>query len=139
MTTISDYPKKLNSAAKSLKSLVFIVTCLVVALTFVIGWRYYDKGEVDQKIDSLKKSMYWETADIQTHVKENSTEIKGVKVTVGQIQTIQHKTFARDEAKRLTSEIRNSAGRLKKYDWLVDRNMRRLKDGLDPCTTLRCH
>lgn len=55
-----------------------------------------------------------------------------------EIQSVQHKDIARQEARRLTKDIPNRERREREYDRLFGLNMSRLKGGREPCANLRC-
>lgn len=69
---------------------------------------------------------------------EQGKVIGEVKEKIDEVQSVQHKQFARDEARRATEDIRDPAKKLREYDRLVDINMKRLGRGADPCSTVNC-
>jgi hypothetical protein len=83
--------------------------------------------------------------EIDTKLTEHTGTLKAqgemigeVKNTLGAVQTVQHKQFARDEAKRATEEISNPEKRMNEYDRLVDINLKRIGRGDDPCGSINC-
>ena len=90
--------------------------------------------KTDSKIDDVIEANKAQTVEIW----ENKDQISKVHVVLGEVQTVQRKQFARDEAARVTEDIRNKDRRMEAYDRLVDRNMWRLKEGLPPCSTVIC-
>jgi len=140
--SMSPFSRSVQWVSTTMKNLLFIGGCLLAGFTFLLGFKYYDKEDVDQKIAQSRQSIIDRGSKrfkrLKDDVAQNSKAIQGVKKTVGEIQSVQHKTFARDEAKRLTADIRERRRREKTYDWLVDRNLRRLRAGKDPCSTVNC-
>lgn len=54
------------------------------------------------------------------------------------VQTVQNRSIARDEARRVTAAIRDRNEREHEYDRLLGLNLDRLERGEDPCGTLAC-
>jgi hypothetical protein len=69
---------------------------------------------------------------------EQGQVIRNVEDKLDSVLSVQHKQFARQEARRVTESISNPDKRIQEYDRMVDRNMRRLKRGDDPCGSLVC-
>jgi len=138
----STFSRSVQWVSSTMKNILFIGGCLLAGFSFILGMKYYDKEDVDQRIEQSRQTIIDRGGKrfnrLKDNVKENSEAIQGVKKTVGEIQSVQHKAFARDEAKRVTSSIRDRRKREKLYDWLVDRNLRRLKRGKDPCANADC-
>ncbi|MCP4674320.1 MAG: hypothetical protein GY854_02140 [Deltaproteobacteria bacterium] len=76
---------------------------------------------------------------IDSVVEQQGSDIGKIKVKVGDIQNVQQRQIARQEARRLTSGIKNRNEREQEYDRLLERNLRRLEAGRDPCSTLVCN
>jgi len=76
--------------------------------------------------------------NVKTEVAGINAKIGGLEEKVDGVQNFQIKQDARQEARRLTENIRSRTEREKEYDRLRERNEKRLKDGEDPCTTLDC-
>lgn len=100
------------------------------------------KDGVQQKID--KSLMYFRSQEDARHIKLDMTisqqgrDLDEIKKVVGEVQTVQHRQIAREEARRITCDIKNRRERERRYDTLLDLNLRRLSSGLEPCRTLTC-
>jgi hypothetical protein len=77
-------------------------------------------------------------ATTKTTLTAQGAALGTVQQTVSSIQDVQHRTVARDEARRVTAPVRDRATREAAYDRLLERNLARLRAGRDPCATLDC-
>jgi len=122
---------------------------LIVILSALLGgggtwWAmdFYTRAEVDQRIrqsqEALKEHGHQSAKKLEQKVQANTSQIGKVKNTVDKIQAVQIKDISRAEARRVTSGIRSRAAREQAYDRLVDRNVKRLKRGADPCASVSC-
>jgi len=82
----------------------------------------------------FEKSIGANSSTIETTQKN----LKKIGKSIQDLQVVQFKTDARNEARRITKEIPNRKAREVKYDTIYDLNMRRLKNGEEPCLTIRC-
>jgi len=71
-------------------------------------------------------------------IAQNTGDIAEIRPLLKDVQAVQHKQVAREEARRLTSAIQGRAIREREYDRLVERNISRLRKGQDPCANLDC-
>ncbi len=71
-------------------------------------------------------------------VAKQGRDIGKIKTKVDDIQNVQQRQIARQEARRLTAGIKDRKEREQTYDRLLERNLRRLEAGRDPCSTLVC-
>jgi len=138
--SISEIPisKKISWAAKNLKNVIFLVVFSGGALTFVLGWRFYDKTEIDTQHQATHDLISGVVDRFDVHVEKNADDFEILTTTIGQIQTVQRKSYARDEARRVTGHIRDRDKRERQYDFIVEKNMFRLENKLDTCSDTRC-
>jgi len=136
----------LKLKGKSMRIIATIVlSALGVSGVGVAGFRLASEDYVNASVQAESKrheeaTVKQEATDERQDevLVEHSVQIHQVQTTVDEIQTVQHKQFSRDEAARITEKIQNRRRREQEYDRLVDRNMRRLKRGLSPCSTVDC-
>ena len=124
------------------KSLGVLLTLLLGGGGSWLAWDVANEDEVDNRIvKHATDERSYEDERYQRHdriIVNNSKAINGLVDTVGEIQSVQHKQVAREEARRVTSEINDRERRELEYDRLADQNMRRLRAGRDPCSTVTC-
>jgi sortase (surface protein transpeptidase) len=88
----------------------------------------------DAKMDEIDKSVQKNS----TELKQHGRVIGEVRIDIGEIQKVQHQQYARDEARRVTSSIKNRSLREQTYDRLVDLNLARLRNDKAPCANFDC-
>jgi hypothetical protein len=69
---------------------------------------------------------------------EHTAQITELDHKTEDIQTVQHRDIARQEARLATEKIKNRERREREYDRIFARNLARLKKGKAPCADLRC-
>ena len=111
-----------------------------------IGISLATVSQVDEKISYQAEKQKSCDKDQNLKIKKNNDEIKEVKkisgivrIKINAVQEVQQKQIARDESRRLTEKIANRRKREREYDRLYDMNMKRLKNGSDPCTSINCN
>ena len=97
-------------------------------------------GGADAKTESKEPSGTFNVRfeRLETGQAVNTQKIEKLDEQVGQIQAVQHSDISRTEARRMTEKISDRKKREKEYDRLVERNLKRLKKGQDPCQDLEC-
>ena len=107
--------------------------------------QYVTAGQVDQKIEAVKASENVRHEKLDRVVdglivtqEAQGTKLEQVSRTVGSIQAVQHRQIARDEARRVTKDIRSRNQREEAYDRIREVNLSRLKRGAEPCGSLEC-
>jgi hypothetical protein len=123
-----------------------LITAIVAAVLGGGGtyWAldFYTRAEVDLKIENSQKALrdhsHKRAQQLESKVEKNTHKIDNVEHTVERIQSVQIKDISRAEARRVTAGIRSRQAREQAYDRLVDRNVKRLKKGADPCSTVAC-
>ena len=95
-------------------------------------------AKAESKEPSVKEQFNVRFERLETGQTVNTTKIERLEETTGEIQSVQHKNIARTEARRITDSIPNRKRREKEYDRLVERNLKRIKRGQDPCQDLDC-
>ena len=140
---------KIENGAVSLNwKMVLIVIALLGGGGSVLGINLLPENmrvSTETKADELPVEHVKTHSEIDRHLEEHDAALEEqgkviveVKTKVDELQTVQHKQFARDEARRATEGIRNQNQRMEEYDRLVDINMKRLDRGADPCSTVNC-
>ena len=113
------------------------VSLLPNGITFSPGET--EEENVFQNDHKKTHEVIGETLEEHAKVLDEQGKVIGeVKYKIDEVQTVQHKQFARDEARRATEGIKDLAARIREYDRLVDINMKRLGRGNDPCSTINC-
>jgi hypothetical protein len=74
--------------------------------------------------------------DERTTLQDN--KIEGISKVISSVQTTQQRDVARNEARRVTEDIKNRAEREAAYDRIYELNLKRLQRGADPCSTVAC-
>lgn len=87
--------------------------------------------------DSIKKETE-RHVKIDETFKEQKECITELKQDVMGIKTTQMRQISRNEARRLTEDIKDREKRENDYDRLFIRNLQRLEKGQDPCSNLDC-
>jgi len=122
---------------------------LIIALIIVFGGGgglaaldFMTQEEVEECVDGklVNERLREDTRhrQIDAVVQQQGSDLVVIKTKVDDIQTVQRKQIARQEARRLTSAIRDRREREAAYDRLLDLNLRRLHSGQDPCRTIAC-
>lgn len=122
-----------------------VVTTVLVILFGGGGIAAWDLATMDDVAESIQSHELAERAleDIR-HIRldqvvaQQGQDIGDIKVKVDDIQSVQHKQIARQEARRITSDIKNREKREAEYDRVLLLNLGRLRQGRDPCATLAC-
>ena len=122
---------------------------ITLAITLLFGgggiaaWDIVSKDDVQQKIDT--SIMHYRAQEDARHIRldftieQQGSDLTAIKRRVEEVQSVQHKQIAREEARRLTCNIKNRLERERIYDALVDLNLKRLRNGGEPCQTLNCN
>lgn len=113
------------------------------------GFRLVSEAQVDEKVAASKADVKKEIEVVAKAEKEDRVAIVGLTVTIGAVQTIQHRDIAHREARRVVEEQiqcrRTDNGCQDRKDDTRERirraNMKRLaaKPPQDPCTSLQCN
>ncbi len=129
----------------SWKTILMILAVLVTGGGSLTAFRFVTEKEVDKKIETHSTETNKTTEQLRTIIEQNTESNVRQDQMIGEVtfklnafQSVQHKTFARDEARRLTDEIDGRRDRERTYDRLVDVNEARLKVGKDPCRNISC-
>lgn len=100
------------------------------------------KGDVKECIEDaltterMKADLRF--GQIDTVIQKQRVELAEINSNVKDIRMMLGRDVARQEARRLTESIKNRRERENAYDRLLDRNLRRLESGKDPCLTIAC-
>ena len=103
-----------------------------------VGFQFVTSAE----LEASEQKQEARVVEVETKV---TKEVSGIKSKIGtlsgkvdKVQKYQISQDARQEARRITEDIRNRDNREEQYDRLRELNEKRLKKGKDPCTTLDC-
>lgn len=127
------------------KTLIMILAIIGGGSGGLTAFQFVTEKDVDERIDKHTEKNEETTQQLQTLIEQNSQANARQDQVLGEVtfrldafQTVQNKSFARDEARRLTDEIQDRKDRERTYDRLVDINETRLSKGKDPCRDVRC-
>lgn len=127
------------------KVLLILTTILFGGGATYTGYQLVTKEKLDQAILNYDQRVENRNAKQDETIQQNSAAIVEngkvigtIRISLDAIQETQHKTIARQEARRVTQTISNRNKREEAYDRIRDINIKRLKKGDDPCLDLKC-
>ncbi len=145
----SEIPPGFNSTIKMnwldsafIKKAITVFAVLLFGGGGVAAWDVATKSDVQVSIQQHTLNERFQAdaryGRINTVVERQGRDISKIKTKVDEISTVQRQEIARHEARRLTASIKDRKEREHEYDRLLERNLRRLEAGRDPCSTLVC-
>lgn len=96
------------------------------------------KGMIAASAQEIKASEDKRYKVLDSELAKYAKDLVTLTKIVKGMRRMQQTRWARDEARRITSPIRDRGKREEEYDRLVDLNMRRILHGEDPCQHLSC-
>lgn len=128
-------------ASFSLKNI--IVTALVVlggggGIAGARALGYCTADDIKDAVGAVVEKEDKRHEVIDEKFEEQGSQIEKVQEVVDSVQTTQIREIARREARRITVDIRDREKREQVYDRILDKNIRRLEHGDDPCPDIVC-
>lgn len=120
---------------------------LLLILTVILGGGgggfaaldFCTESDVKQYITQAKTIEDERHVVIDKKFEKQDTNIQKLGKNIQSVQEIQVREIARKEARRVTAALKNRNNRENMYDRLFVRNLKRLKEGKDPCVNLSCN
>jgi hypothetical protein len=126
------------------KTVIIVAGVIVTSSGGLFAWNFglvsEDRLErrLDDTVNQLRDSEELRYRQLKKMIDLHDTSIDQISSRITDIQTVQHKQYARDEARRLTETIKQRRQREATYDRLVELNLRRLASGREPCGNVEC-
>lgn len=135
-------PKETESITLKTKTIFIIIACLLGGGGVTGGglavFDFSTTEDVKKVTDQMISNENERHKVIDQKFSRQSADINGLKDTVTDVRATQIREIARQEARRLTEGIKNRQQREEEYDRLLNRNIKRLEMGRDPCATRDC-
>lgn len=103
-----------------------------------ISFRLVTADQLDSSIKASESRQDAKLMPVKIEVTDIKLKIGQITSKIDDVRHFQYKQESRNEARRLTFDIKNRDARESEYDRIRELNEKRLKNGKDPCTTLDC-
>ena len=120
------------------KAIVVILTIILGGGAGVYGVDSATTARLDEQVEEFKKIEDTRHEETQSALEEHGKLIEALSESVSKMSERQLRAEARDEARRVTKEIKDRDKREYEFGRLFEKNIDRLKEGRDPCADVSC-
>lgn len=128
--------------------MILLIAATLLGGGSVFGWKIVPaiNGEDNETTQAIRKheegpahtQLNVTLKNQGKQITANTETLNDVSNQLTDVQTTQNSAYARQEARRVTEEIKSRDKREREYDRIVRINFSRLKKGREPCSNIDC-
>lgn len=123
---------------KGWKALAGCVLMVLLGSGGVVGFQFITASDLSKALIDSEQRQDNKLLPVKEEVFHIKERINGIDKKIDDVQSFQYLQDARQEARRITTEIQDRRQREDEYDRIRLLNEKRLKQGKEPCYTLEC-
>ena len=123
---------------KGWKACVGAILVIMCSSGGFVGFQFITSSDLANALVESEQRQENKLIPVRTEVTDIKSKISNINTKLGDVQTFQYQQDARQEARRITEDIKDRRLRENEYDRIRILNERRIEQGKDSCSTLEC-